>query len=205
MKTNQRFEWPHDKVGFLNCLLDTIEYHIVPLTRSGVVAGNKVFGAALLRKSDLSLLLAETNNETANPLWHGEMHCLKKFYELPNRPDANELIFLSTHEPCSLCLSAITWAGFDNFFYFFSYQSSRDQFAIPYDLKILDEVFGIHDGGYRRRNDFWTSFSIRDEITQLAEAQRTPLVEQSARLDRLYDGLSDVYQKQKGTSAIPLK
>ena len=63
-------------------LLDVMENDILPLTEAGVAAGNKVFGAAILRKSDLSLVLAETNNEMENPLWHGEVHALKRFYEL---------------------------------------------------------------------------------------------------------------------------
>ena len=52
-------------------LLEVIETDILPLTTAGVAAGNKIFGAALLRKSDHSTLLAETNNELENPLWHG--------------------------------------------------------------------------------------------------------------------------------------
>ena len=32
--------------------------------------------------------------------------------------------FLSSHEPCSLCLSAITFSGFDNFYYLFPYEST---------------------------------------------------------------------------------
>ena len=64
-------------------MLQTIEHDIVPLTRQAVSTGNKVFGAAVLRKSDLSLVIAGTNNETANPLWHGEVHTLKLLYELP--------------------------------------------------------------------------------------------------------------------------
>ena len=95
------------------------------------------------RKDDRSLVLAETNNEIENPLWHGEVHCLKRFYEMPKaeRADTKDCIFLATHEPCSLCLSAITWTGFDNFYYLFSHEDSRDSFAIPHDLKILKEVF----------------------------------------------------------------
>lgn len=103
----------------LQRFLDVIEHDIVPKTARGVAAGNKLFGAAILRKSDLSLVIAETNNETENPLWHGEMHAIKKFFELPEdqRPATKDCIFLTTHEPCSLCLSGITWAGFDNFYY----------------------------------------------------------------------------------------
>ena len=64
-------------------LLDVMEHDIAPKTRAGVALGNKVFGAAILHKSDLSLVIAETNNERENPLWHGEVHAIKRFYELP--------------------------------------------------------------------------------------------------------------------------
>lgn len=72
-----------DELKLLEKLIDVIEQDVIPLTERGVAEGNKVFGAALLRKSDLSLVLAETNNETENPLWHGEVHTLKRFYEMP--------------------------------------------------------------------------------------------------------------------------
>ena len=70
-------------------LIDVIEENIVPLTAASVSEGNKVFGSAILRKDDLSLVLAGTNNEKENPLWHGEVHTLKLFYEIPasERPD----------------------------------------------------------------------------------------------------------------------
>lgn len=64
-------------------LLEVIANDIVPLTRVGVSAGNKVFGAAILHKEDLSLVIAGSNNENENPLWHGEVHTLKLFYEMP--------------------------------------------------------------------------------------------------------------------------
>ncbi|MBA8850992.1 tRNA(Arg) A34 adenosine deaminase TadA [Ochrobactrum intermedium] len=57
-----------NELKLLEKLIDVIEQDIIPLTERGVAEGNKVFGAALLRKSDLSLVLAETNNETENPL-----------------------------------------------------------------------------------------------------------------------------------------
>jgi len=187
-------------------LLDVIEKDIVPKTEAGVEAGNKLFGAAILRKDDGSVVIAETNNELENPLWHGEMHALKRFYELPksSRPETKDCLFLATHEPCSLCLSAITWTGFDNFYYLFSHEDSRDAFAIPHDLRILKEVFTLDPGGYNSENAFWTGRSLRRMIAALPEPDRSRLSERADVLARTYDRLSATYQAKKQDNDIPL-
>ena len=190
----------------INRMLDVIEHDIIPLTEAGVARGNKLFGAAILRKDDLSLVLAETNNELENPLWHGETHTLKRFYEIPadQRPDTKDCLFISTHEPCSLCLSAITWTGFDNFAYLFSHEDSRDSFAIPHDLKILKEVFTLDPGGYNAENAFWKSWSIPARANALPESERSQALERIARIKAKYDELSAAYQETKEGNAIPL-
>ena len=114
----------------LDKFVDIFKNNILPLTIKGVEAGNKIFGAAIINKEDYSMVIAGANNETENPIWHGEIYTLKKFYELDNkiRPKEKNCIFLSSHEPCSLCLSAITFSGFNNFYYLFPYESTSDEF-----------------------------------------------------------------------------
>ena len=188
-------------------LLDVIEGDVVPLTRAGVAGGNKLFGAAVLHP-DLSLALAETNNETENPLWHGEIHALKRLWELPpdQRPDPAEAVFLSTHEPCSLCLSALAWTGFRRVFFLFTHQDSRDAFAIPHDIRILTEVFPAAPGAplYRRDNAFFTARPLADLIAEAPAAERPALDARVQALHRVYADLSAVYQSGKGAAGIPL-
>jgi len=195
-----------DTAALVSRLLDVIENDIAPKTRQEVGKGNKIFGAAILRKSDWSVIIAETNNEIENPLWHGEMHAIKKLYE-QNRatlPDPKECVFLATHEPCSLCLSAITWGGYDNFYYLFSHEDSRDSFNIPHDLRILKEVFGLAPGGYRADNAYWHSHSIGQLIASLDRGNREKLLARVDDLNALYADLSAMYQAHKGGAGIPL-
>lgn len=205
-----------DKAALISRLLDVIEKDIAPVTREGVARGNKLFGAAILRKSDLSVVVAETNNEIENPLWHGEMHAIKRFFELDpaTRPDVKDCLFLATHEPCSLCLSGITWSGFDNFYYLFSYEDTRDSFAIPYDIAILKAVYAVPDPGasvvspdrplYNRSNQYWQSHNIAQMIASLDRGNREALLSRFDDLNALYADLSAVYQKDKGARGIPL-
>ena len=195
---------PPPDIHLLDRLLSVMEDEILPRTREGVAAGNKIFGAAILRKADLSLVVADTNRETENPLWHGEMQALKTFYELPaaGRPATADCLFLATHEPCSLCLSAITWTGFDNFTYFFSHEDSRDAFAIPHDLRILKEVFRLEPGGYARENAFWKS---HDLAAQIAESDDPNLTARATALRTAYADISAAYQSGKSDNEIPLR
>lgn len=203
-----------DTPNLVTRLLDVIETDIAPRTRKGVEAGNKLFGAAILLKSDLSLVVAETNNEIENPLWHGEMHAIKRFYEKPGHPSPKDCLFLATHEPCSLCLSGITWSGFDNFYYLFSHQDSADSFAIPYDIQILKAVYAVPDPDrdapapgrdlYNRTNPYFASHDISRIIAGLDRGNKERLTARIDDITALYADLSAIYQRDKGKKGIPL-
>ena len=201
---------PKIDVQLATRLLDVIAEDILPLTEKSVGLGNKIFGAALLKKSDFSTYLAETNNEIESPLHHGEMHLLKRYFEqdAATRLPPSDLLFLTTHEPCSLCLSAITWSGFDNFYYFFSHEDSRDEFEIPHDLKILKEVFDVDPGQYRRTNAFWDSHGIQSWFQDCKHSLQSHTQEElHAKIQAIksrYVLASNHYQSGKANNQIPL-
>jgi len=179
-----------DKLALFHRMLDVIEEDIVPLTARGVSIGCKVFGAAVLKKDDLSLVVAGTNHEAFSPLWHGEVYTIKLFYELQGHPDPSECLFLSTHEPCSMCISALAWAGFREIYYFFGYEQTQDDFNIPHDLRMLREVFGC--SAPTKDNIYFKSRSLIELAEELKDQEMA-----NGRIERIreaYAGLSAVYQ-----------
>ena len=187
--------------------LDIFTKEILPITEKGVSEGNKIFGAAILKKKDLSLVVAGSNNETENPIWHGETYTLKKFYEISKdtRPSEKDCIFLCSHEPCSLCLSAITFSGFDNFYYLFPYKITDNEFSIPHDLKILKEVFKVNNGEYNKENSYWKSHNIHMLIEKLSTLKKEKFMNQLEKIKKSYIILSNRYQASKNENFIPLK
>ena len=189
-----------------NQLLEVILNQIIPETKISVLKGNKIFGGAILKKKDLTPVVIGVNNEILNPLYHGEIVTLNKFFssDYHHKTTPSEYIFLSTHEPCSLCLSAITWAGFDNFYFFFPYAKTKDDFNIPHDLNILKEVFNIPNGNYLKKNKYWKSFSIIKEINKIKTEDTKILITKIQKINNEYSLLSKLYQKNKNINKIPL-
>ena len=192
---------------YINNILNIFEKKIIPLTKKNVNLGNKIFGAAIIKKKDFSLVVANSNNEIKNPLWHGEISTINKFYKIKanKRPPTKECIFISSHEPCSLCLSAITWCGFNNFYYLFSYNETKNKYKIPHDLKILKEVFNIKNGKYINKNYYWKSYNIQNLINNLKIKDRKILKLKLNKIKNLYLELSRIYQLNKKNIKIPLK
>jgi tRNA(Arg) A34 adenosine deaminase TadA len=210
---------PSDPKTLLSTLLRTIENDIVPLTAKGVSSGSKLFGAAILSRKSLKPLTVSTNNERISPLFHGEIACIQDFFtrDFPDpstRPSPQtDCIFLATHEPCSLCLSGITWSGFSEFYYLFTYEDSRDLFSIPYDIDILQEVFRVKGSGesdeqvrkrelYNRENKFFKAKSFADLVGLLeTQEERDAWMKEVERVKSLYNALSETYQEGKKAGA----
>ena len=187
-----------------NLLLDIFIDTLIPETEIAVQKGNKIFGAFIIKKSDLSIVITGTNNEITNPLYHGEISTLFNFFKIKNL-NPKDYYFITSHEPCSLCLSAITWSGFDNFYYFFEYNDTKSSFHIPHDLNILQEVFNIQGGEYNKVNGYWKSFSIIDQIKANEDSNKHNLIKKIDKINQLYADLSTQYQNAKISNNIPLK
>lgn len=197
----------------VSTLLKVTESSIVPLTRTQVSSGNKLFGAAILSRSNLEPVTVATNNESASPLLHGEINCIQTFFAQPadTRPGTKDCVFFATHEPCSLCLSGITWSGFNEFYYLFTYEDSRDLFAIPYDIDILQSVYQVPSPTdtaetlaarplYNRVNKFFTAKSLADLVATIEDdSERARLIDEIRRVKAMYNELSDTYQKGKSS------
>jgi tRNA(Arg) A34 adenosine deaminase TadA len=203
----------HSPIQLVSTLLTITESSIVPLTRSQVSSGSKLFGAAILARSTLELVTVATNNERSSPLLHGEINCIQTFFSSPKegRPETKDCIFFATHEPCSLCLSGITWSGFNEFYYLFTYEDSRDLFGIPYDIDILQSVYQVPSPAdtpetlaakplYNRTNKFFKARSVAEVVATIEDgAEKQKWTAEIARVKALYSELSDTYQKGKAT------
>ena len=218
IETNARDPFTEDEIIVLmRKLLGTIEKDIFPLTAVQVAKGDRVFGASIhSMKEPWDTVCYDTNrSSTIDPLYHGETSCIHTFFKLDKHIkqfklgnnlsnlrnseydlDPTQCIFLATHEPCSLCLSAISWAGFNNFLYLFTYEDSATNFEMPIDIKMLQDVFG-NDGTkqnpyYHKKNSFFESHSIKWIIENKVVKDikcKTDLLDHVRKIEKMYDGL----------------
>ena len=103
-----------------------------------------------------------------------------------------------------MCLSGITFSGFDNFYYVFPYTETNDQFKIPHDLNILKEVFKINDGEYNKENSYWKSQNINLLIEKLPNPKKEKILSQLSEIKKKYQKLSNQDQENKDGNSIPL-
>ncbi|KAK3385837.1 cytidine deoxycytidylate deaminase family protein [Podospora didyma] len=174
---------PETPAALISGIVKVTEETVIPLLREGVAAGHAPFGAAILLNGTLALHTAATNHHQDWPLLHGETNCIREFFIKPasERPDPKDTVFFSTHEPCSLCLSGISWTAFPRLYYLFNYEDTRDLLGVDGDIDILQEVFRVPAPGdtkdtlagrplYNKKNKYFTSVSVAELLDQVEDA-----------------------------------
>lgn len=203
----------------LDAFISCIQNDIIPLTKKGVESGSKLFGAAILDRSTLKPVISETNNESISPLLHGETNCIQQFFfTIPkeSRPKPQDCIFLATHEPCSLCMSAITWSGFNELHYMFTFEDSKDKFQIPYDIDIYKHVFQVKGKNeteqeleekplYNRHNKYFDAYSFSELVEKLDESDKAEYTQKIRDLNVEYNQLSNTYQESAKNNEAAFK
>jgi tRNA(Arg) A34 adenosine deaminase TadA len=146
----------------LQRLLEIVRDEIIPLSESEIHRGNYIFGSAIIRADTLTSVMVGSDNRVENPLFHGEIDALNRFFKLPVRPAARDLIFLSVSDPCPMCASAIAWAGFRELWILFGAREVEDDFSMPSANLMYRELFGVE--GVRSENPFFQKHSLKKAV-----------------------------------------
>ena len=162
------------------------------------------FGCVIVKDGKI---IGKGNNKvtsTNDPTAHAEVTAIRDACKNLGSFQLEGCTIYTSCEPCPMCLSAITWAGFNTIYYFFNYQDTKKAFNIAHDLDILSEVFGRSDGAYSKENYFWKCYAIKELINLIEPASRDNLLKISERISSIYASLSEEYQNKKNDNSIPL-
>ncbi len=69
------------------------------------------FGAVIVDNKTGEILARGVNASSVNPTFHGEMVAINNFAKKYPHADWSNVTLYTTAEPCSMCQSAIVWAG----------------------------------------------------------------------------------------------
>lgn len=69
------------------------------------------FGAVIVRPSTGEVMGKGVNDSAANPILHGEIACLNDYVRQNGNTGWADTVLYTTGEPCSMCMSALMWAG----------------------------------------------------------------------------------------------
>src|SRR6201987_2268355 len=69
------------------------------------------FGAIITRIADGQVMAEGVNASGQNPMLHGEVAAMNDYLHHHGNRDWAEMVLYTTAEPCSMCMSALVWAG----------------------------------------------------------------------------------------------
>ncbi|MDR1515029.1 MAG: nucleoside deaminase [Synergistaceae bacterium] len=166
-------------------LLEVIRDEILPLTESETARGNVSCGSAILRADTLTSVMVGADNRSTNPIFHGNIDSINRFFKLPVHPPAEELIFLATHAPCPMCAAAIAWSGFKELWILFGHDEVETEPTLLPSLAMYRDLFGVE--GIRNDNGFYTRHSIKKQVA--TSPNRDELQALLDDIDRAYAAL----------------
>ncbi|MDO4559694.1 MAG: deaminase [bacterium] len=163
-------------------IIKAIKERLIPLTEKEVAAGNHVFGGLVMEKESGRVITAGSNNRQANPIYHGEIDTIQRFFAAKDHPAPAACLFVASHDPCPMCASAISWAGFPEIWVLFSYEDVKKEFGMPVDLMMYKEIFGAE--GARSENAFFKKYDLKKEAAK--EENAAELLKEIAEIEALY-------------------
>lgn len=69
------------------------------------------FGAVIVRGDTGEVMARGVNNSRENPILHGEIACMNDYVGRHGNTGWADMVLYTTGEPCSMCMSALVWAG----------------------------------------------------------------------------------------------
>ena len=69
------------------------------------------FGAVITRIADGHMMAEGVNASSRNPMLHGEVAAMEDYLHRHGNRDWSDMVLYTTAEPCSMCMSALIWAG----------------------------------------------------------------------------------------------
>ena len=92
------------------------------------------FGAVIVRPDTFDVAARGVNDSRTNPILHGEIACMNDYVKNHGNKDWPSMVLYTTGEPCSMCMSALVWAGIGGVVFASSIDAIRragiDQIAI---------------------------------------------------------------------------
>eukprot|EP00775_Hariotina_reticulata_P007558 gene7558-7766_t len=176
-------------------------------TKDTVDKGNSPFGAAILAnqpEDGYPLLHADANKvQTAGtPTAHGEISTINSYFskypDASQRVPPSDTIFLSTHQPCSMCSSGLAFGGFRRVFYGFDFGmqvNGGEGAGDILDVTVIEEVFNTECGLINHTNGMYTIVPVRAMLLmQPCDANATIAVALKAAQAR-YAGIVEKYKQ----------
>ena len=68
-------------------------------------------GSVIVKPDTGEVVARGVNNSAENPVMHGEMVCLLDYIRLHGNKGWGDKVIYTTGEPCSMCMSALVYAG----------------------------------------------------------------------------------------------